>query len=117
MQSSLTTHINKVCVLEGMFKEHKAIKHEVSVLWELIEHSKHSSSDSNQEYSEDESNDNDMYSIMTVTPHELEHVKEEDEEQLNFAGDSNNNLYQHIYYIYSDAHTETHSISNSTSSL
>lgn len=39
--------------------------------------------------------------MTTVTPRELEHVKEEDEEQLNLAGDSINNPYQHIYYTYS----------------
>ena len=47
----LTTLVDKVHVLEGVFKEHEAIKREVSVLQELVEHSKGSSSDSNHKYS------------------------------------------------------------------
>lgn len=83
-QSSLATHVDKVRVLEGVFKEHEAIKREVSALRELVEHSR-ASSHSDHESAEGEGDDNDAHSITTVIPHELERVEEEDEEQLHFA--------------------------------
>jgi hypothetical protein len=36
-QSSLSTHVDKACVLETVFGEHSAIKREVGVLCQLAE--------------------------------------------------------------------------------
>ena len=87
-QSSLASHVDKVRALESVFKEHEAIKREVSALRELVEHSKASFSHPNHGHAEGESDDDDARSIVTVIPHELERVEEEDEEQLHLAEES-----------------------------
>lgn len=98
-QTSLASHVEKIRSLEGMLAEHDAIKREVSTMRELMEERKremellriHTQSPTNlrrqrshmddhsDEYSSD---DDDVRSISTIVPHELERVEEEDEEQL-----------------------------------
>lgn len=92
-QSSLATHVDKVRALEGVFKERDAIKCEGSVLRKLVEHSKASSSShpSHEDIEGESDDDDDARSIATVTPHELERVEEEDEEQLHLAEAEENN--------------------------
>ena len=79
--------------LEGVFKEHDAIKRQVSTLRELIRRFKASSSSrSGHKDLEGESDDDkDALSITTVTPHELERVEEEDEKWSLAEEEENNN--------------------------
>lgn len=80
-QSPFASHVDKVRALEGVFAEHEAIKREVSLLRLLVEGTKGSSKDEEEE--EFVSDNNDARSVCTVRvmSHELEHVDGEDEEQ------------------------------------
>lgn len=95
-QMSLASYMDKIHTLEGMLAEHEAIKREVSAMRELMEERKRemellrlqTQSPTNlrrqRSHSDDDfaSDDDDVRSISTVVPHELERVDEEDEESL-----------------------------------
>ncbi|KAI0077601.1 hypothetical protein K474DRAFT_1661536 [Panus rudis PR-1116 ss-1] len=96
-QMSLASHMEKICSLEGMLKEHEHIKRELSSMRELMEERKREMEllrvqsqsphqlrrhPSRMESGEGEYDDDDARSVATVVPHELERVEEEDEEQL-----------------------------------
>ncbi|KAG6898480.1 hypothetical protein C0993_006583 [Termitomyces sp. T159_Od127] len=94
-QASLSTHVDKIRALEGVFAEQESIKSEVRALREMME-SKRREAEAEGEHcveprggfdeEEDEEaaaqDDSDVRSIRTIVPHELERVDEEDEEQL-----------------------------------
>jgi hypothetical protein len=72
-----------VRTLEGVIAEHDAIKREVGLLRALVE--KTTNNDArNHEREEEEfgAADDDARRIGTIIPHELESVKEEDEDQI-----------------------------------
>jgi hypothetical protein len=99
-QSSLAGHADKVRALEGVLAEHDAIKREVANLRETISvrapTTSHKGSlahvfDHNEEEEtssfDGESDDDDVRSVGTAVPHELERVDEEDEEALRTSSD------------------------------
>jgi len=89
-QSSLVSHVDNVCALEGVIAEHDIITHEIGLLRELIGKTMTttmSSGDSGQNRDDEGEEelggtsaevDDDDSSIRTIVPHELERVKEED---------------------------------------
>ncbi|KAG6888165.1 hypothetical protein C0995_010176 [Termitomyces sp. Mi166 len=107
-QASLSTHVDKIRVLEGVFAEQESIKLEVRALREMME-TKQREAENEDEHrdeprggfdeEEDEEvlvhDDDEVRSVATIVPHELEPVDEEDEEQLAAA----------------EAHSETSSMS------
>ncbi|TFY51716.1 hypothetical protein EVJ58_g10421 [Rhodofomes roseus] len=89
---SLSTHVEKICMLEDMLAEQDAMKREVNTMRKLIEERREvevlrslsvrnwrRDQGSDDHYTSD---DNEARSINTIVPHELERVDEEDEEQL-----------------------------------
>ncbi|EED83830.1 predicted protein [Postia placenta Mad-698-R] len=91
------SHVDKIRSLETMLAEHEAIKHEVGSLRELMEEMDMSRRRSgnpsgrhqyghdddmahDQHYMSDD--DDNVHSISTIVPHELDQVNKEDEEQL-----------------------------------
>ncbi|KAG6879076.1 hypothetical protein C0992_005356 [Termitomyces sp. T32_za158] len=92
-QASLSTHVDKIRALEGVFAEQESIKSEVRALREMMEtkrrevegeHCVEPRGGFDEEEDEESSvqDDGDVRSIRTIVPHELERVDEEDEEQL-----------------------------------
>ncbi|CAK5278024.1 unnamed protein product, partial [Mycena citricolor] len=87
-QSSLTTHVEKIRALEGVFSEQEALKEEVRTLRDLVgvlQQGSRSVGESGDHFDDmeeevDLDDDSDARSIATVIPHSLEPVDEEDEE-------------------------------------
>ena len=90
-----TSHVYKVCALEGVVAEHDTIKCETGVLKELVEkltaEERSGDNDGRRNCEEEgeefgsafaEADDNDSRSIQTIIPHELERVNEENGQQL-----------------------------------
>jgi hypothetical protein len=89
-QSSLTSHVDKVCTLKDVFAEHDAIKREVGLLQQLVEKSSgrdwrdpaHEREDEEFGAADMGSDDDDARSSRTIAPHRLERVEKEDEDQI-----------------------------------
>ncbi|KAF7290536.1 Glycosyltransferase family 69 protein [Mycena indigotica] len=79
-QSSLTSHVDKIRALEGVFADQEALKEEVRNLRELVGVLKQTPVD--DEETELLDDDDDTRSVATVIPHTLERVEEEDEDDL-----------------------------------
>ncbi|OSX58712.1 hypothetical protein POSPLADRAFT_1152873 [Postia placenta MAD-698-R-SB12] len=94
---SLASHVDKIRSLETMLAEHEAIKREVGSLRELMEERKREmdtsrgrsgSPSGRRQYGHDDDShymsddDDNVHSVSTIVPHELDRVDEEDEEQL-----------------------------------
>ncbi|KAG5340641.1 hypothetical protein C0989_000896 [Termitomyces sp. Mn162] len=99
-QSSLSTHVDKIRVLESVFAEQESIKLEVRALREMMEikrreaeigdehrHEPRGGFDEEEDEDVPVHDDDDSRSVRTIVPHELERVDEEDEEQLAAAED------------------------------
>ncbi|KNZ76186.1 hypothetical protein J132_11306 [Termitomyces sp. J132] len=93
-QSSLSTHVDKIRVLESVFAEQESIKLEVRALREMMEikrreaeigdehrHEPRGGFDEEEDEDVPVHDDDDSRSVRTIVPHELERVDEEDEEQ------------------------------------
>ncbi|KAH8832571.1 hypothetical protein DL96DRAFT_1582632 [Flagelloscypha sp. PMI_526] len=84
-QSSLSTHLERIHVIEDTLKEHENVKREVDHMREILESKMRSFANSNDRARfEDEEedaldDDDDARSISTIIPHELDRVDEEDE--------------------------------------
>ena len=79
-QTSLASHVDNICTLEGVIFEHDAIKREVELLRQLVERTTNNAACNREE--EDFGAGDDDTSIRTIVPHELERVEEEDEDQI-----------------------------------
>jgi hypothetical protein len=78
-QTSLASHVDKIRALEGVISERDTIKREVELLRQLVE--KTTNNGANREEEEFGAGDDDA-SIRTIVLHELERVREEDEDQI-----------------------------------
>ncbi|KAJ7078511.1 hypothetical protein C8R44DRAFT_895937 [Mycena epipterygia] len=90
-QEALAAHMEGIRALEGVLAEQEAMKREVRELREFVgvdrpaEEAKREGEDDVDEELEGEEgddDDSDTRSVMTVTPHELDSVAEEDEEEM-----------------------------------
>ncbi|KAI0689165.1 hypothetical protein BC835DRAFT_1283558 [Cytidiella melzeri] len=98
-QLSLASHVEKIRTLEGMLAEHDVIKREVSAMRDMMEerkrefellrvrtqspnHLRRHRSHVDDQLDEYSSDDDDVRSVSTIVPHELERVDEEDEDQI-----------------------------------
>ncbi|KAJ7471184.1 hypothetical protein B0H11DRAFT_1374053 [Mycena galericulata] len=89
-QASLRVHMDGIRALEGVLSEQEAMKREVRELREFVgvdrqvaaEEARGSGAEEESEEEEGADDDDDARSVMTVIPHELERVEEEQEEEL-----------------------------------
>lgn len=110
-QSSLASHHDKIRALEGVLQEHEAIKREVGVLKGVVDSLRSDDgSGASSEEDEDPDPDSDTRSINTIIghPHELESVREEDEDQLaaDAAGMDSSSSEEHDTERPEDGETE-----------
>ncbi|KAJ7641378.1 hypothetical protein FB45DRAFT_900052 [Roridomyces roridus] len=96
-QTSLASHVDKMRTLEGVFAEQEAIKQEVRTLRDLVgvlrqgvqRGSEHEEFEEEEGELDDDDDDSDAHSVSTVTPHALERVDEEDEDELEAIEEEN----------------------------
>jgi hypothetical protein len=80
-RSSLADYTDKFRLLDSLLTEHDGFKHDVELIKEFMEERKREAQAREQRHSEElSSDDDDVRSVGTVVPHELERVDEEDEE-------------------------------------